>query len=39
MWEVGVYKPSSRNSGVTLDLAFVVTTRKLNLFAYFAPIF
>ena len=35
MWELGVYKPSSRNSGVTSDFAFVVNTRTLNWFAYY----
>ena len=35
MWEFGVYKPSSRNSGVTSYFAFVVNTRTLNWFAYY----
>ena len=35
MWELGVYKPSSRNSGVTSDFAFVVNTRTLNWFSYY----
>ena len=35
MWEKGVYKPSSRNSGVTSDFAFVMNTRTLNWFAYY----
>ena len=35
MWKLGVYKPSSRNSGVTSDFAVVVNTRTLNWFAYY----
>ena len=35
MWELGVYKPSSRKSVVTSDFAFVVNTRTLSWFAYY----